>query len=195
MFDDVNADGGVLDFLELLSILARRQCFNDGDDEILLAFKAYDPEGRGYISIPDMLSAIIDEIRQQLSDDEIVEMIQFGLEDGSIIGENVVTQETAEAWVREELLPEVKTLSKSMVKELIMDTPTDAANEAQLPGQQVVAQIIDLSGTALAAPELDLGSTVRILQRRILTVEPKSSSGLGSSFGSRIVTTSSKGIL
>ena len=52
MFNEVDADGnGTIDQKEFLAMMARKIKEKDSEEELLLAFKVFDVESNGYISV------------------------------------------------------------------------------------------------------------------------------------------------
>jgi Ca2+-binding EF-hand superfamily protein len=81
MIDEVDLDGnGEIDFEEFVTLMNRRSKQTDIEDEIFNAFKVFDKEGNGLISITDLRHLI--PLGNQLSEEEIDEMLFENDEDG-----------------------------------------------------------------------------------------------------------------
>ena len=52
MINEVDADGnGTIDFPEFLSLMARKMKDTDTEEELIEAFKVFDRDGNGFISV------------------------------------------------------------------------------------------------------------------------------------------------
>ncbi|UJR38801.1 hypothetical protein I4U23_031466 [Adineta vaga] len=89
MINEVDADGnGMIDFPEFLTMMARKMKDTDSEEEILDAFRVFDKQSNGFISVAD-LRHIMTNLGEKLTDEEINEMIQEanidkGSEDGRL---------------------------------------------------------------------------------------------------------------
>ena len=55
MIDQADADGnGIIEFLEFLTVMARRMKDTDSEEEIRAAFKVFDEDGNGYINATEL---------------------------------------------------------------------------------------------------------------------------------------------
>lgn len=85
MIDEVDADGnGNIDFAEFLTLMARRMKAKDSETEILEAFKVFDKDGSGKISVTE-LREVMTSLGEKLTEGEVEEMIK----DADIDGDGV----------------------------------------------------------------------------------------------------------
>jgi calmodulin len=101
MINEVDADGnGTIDFIEFLTMMARKMRDTDSEEEIKEAFKVFDKDGNGYISAAELRHVMTNlgefwsmhfEIRrsdtfnilgEKLTDNEVDEMIREADVDG-----------------------------------------------------------------------------------------------------------------
>ncbi|XP_062976569.1 calmodulin-A-like [Elgaria multicarinata webbii] len=76
MINEVDAKGsGTVDFLEFLSLMAKRTKENDSKVEMWEAFRVFDKDGDGYISAVE-LRHIMTNLGKNLTDEEVDEMIR-----------------------------------------------------------------------------------------------------------------------
>jgi len=76
MISEVDADGnGLIDFAEFVTLMARKMNNTDKDAEIKEAFNVFDKDGSGKIS-KDELRSIMKSLGEDLTDEEITQMIQ-----------------------------------------------------------------------------------------------------------------------
>ena len=76
MTAEVDADGnGIVDFPELLSLIARKMADADTDNEVRIAFKVYDRNNTGEIEIED-LKKVMTNLGDKLTNDEIQTIIR-----------------------------------------------------------------------------------------------------------------------
>ena len=76
MTAEVDADGnGIVDFPEILSLIARKMKDADTEDEVKFAFKVYDRDNTGEIEIED-LRKVMTNLGDKLTDDEINTIIR-----------------------------------------------------------------------------------------------------------------------
>jgi len=76
MINEVGADEhGFIDFPEFLSLMARTMRDWDTEDEIIDAFKVFDRDGNGFISVAEVRHAIMN-LGEKLTDSEVDEMTQ-----------------------------------------------------------------------------------------------------------------------
>jgi len=82
MVDEVDADGnGNIDFAEFLTLMARRMKAKDSQAEILEAFKVFDKDGSGKISVKE-LREVMTSLGEKLTEGEVEEMIKDADIDG-----------------------------------------------------------------------------------------------------------------
>lgn len=76
MVDEVDADGnGNIDFAEFLTLMARRMKAKDSQAEILEAFKVFDKDNSGKISVKE-LREVMTSLGEKLTEGEVEEMIK-----------------------------------------------------------------------------------------------------------------------
>ena len=76
MISEVDTDGsGTVDFPEVLSLLARTMKDDDTEQKVLEAFKVFDREGTGAISIAD-LRRVMTNLGDKMTQDEIETMLR-----------------------------------------------------------------------------------------------------------------------
>ena len=82
MIDEVDLDGnGEIDFEEFVTLMNRRSKQTDIEDEIYNAFKVFDKEGNGLISVTE-LRHIMMTLGDQLTEEEIDDMLKEADNDG-----------------------------------------------------------------------------------------------------------------
>ena len=82
MISEVDGDGnGIIDFTEFLIMMDRKMTDKDSEEEIRNAFKAFDKEGKGYISASGLRNVMMN-LGEQLTDEVIDEMIRQADVDG-----------------------------------------------------------------------------------------------------------------
>lgn len=82
MINEVDADGnGTVDFPEFLSLMARKMKDTDSEEELIEAFKVFDRDGGGYISIGE-LRHVMTNLGEKLTDEELDEMTRESDVDG-----------------------------------------------------------------------------------------------------------------
>uniref|UniRef100_A0A8D0G6Z3 Calglandulin n=1 Tax=Sphenodon punctatus TaxID=8508 RepID=A0A8D0G6Z3_SPHPU len=92
MINEVDTDGsGTIDYPKFLSMMARRVRDSDGEEEIREAFRVFDKDGNGYVSVAE-LRHVITNLGEKLSDEEVDEMIKEadGDRDGQVNYEEFV---------------------------------------------------------------------------------------------------------
>ncbi|XP_075396736.1 calmodulin-alpha-like [Tenrec ecaudatus] len=67
-------DNGTIDFPAFLSVMARKMKDTESEEEIRKAFRIFDKDGRGYISVAE-LRHVMTNLGEKLTDEEINEMI------------------------------------------------------------------------------------------------------------------------
>ncbi len=76
MINEVDCDGnGTIDFPEFLSLFARKMRDTDTEEELTEAFKVFDRDGNGLISVEE-LKHVMTNLGEKLTDEEINEMIK-----------------------------------------------------------------------------------------------------------------------
>ncbi|XP_071493075.1 uncharacterized protein [Diadema antillarum] len=89
MVNEIDVDGnGEIDFADFLSLMARPTTDDNSSDEIIEAFRVFDKDGNGYISVTN-LRTIMSTVASGLTEDEIEEMI----EEADVNGEGQVNYE------------------------------------------------------------------------------------------------------
>eukprot|EP01071_Lankesteria_metandrocarpae_P002214 Lankesteria_metandrocarpae@DN2164_c0_g1_i1.p1 len=82
MINEVDADGnGNIDFMEFLSLMARKMKDADSEEELIEAFKVFDRDGNGFISAAE-LRHVMTNLGEKLSDEEVDDMIREADVDG-----------------------------------------------------------------------------------------------------------------
>ena len=85
MIDEVDADGnGNIDFAEFLTLMARRMKAKDTQTEIAEAFKVFDKDNSGKISVKE-LRDVMTSLGEKLTKNEVEDMIK----DADIDGDGV----------------------------------------------------------------------------------------------------------
>lgn len=83
MIADIDKDGsGTIDFEEFLSMMTSKMGERDSREEILKAFKLFDDDNTGKISFKN-LKRVAKELGENISDEELHEMIEEADRDGS----------------------------------------------------------------------------------------------------------------
>ena len=83
MINEVDADGnGTVNFPELLTLLARKMKEEDTEDELSTAFKAFDRDNSGQISV-EQLKLVMTNLGDKLTDEEVGEMLRESDLDGN----------------------------------------------------------------------------------------------------------------
>merc|ERR1712048_1539796 len=76
MINEVDADGnGTIDFPEFLSLQARKMKDTDTEEELIEAFKVFDRDGSGLISVAE-LRHVMSNLGEKITDEEMDEMIR-----------------------------------------------------------------------------------------------------------------------
>jgi calmodulin len=82
MINEVDTDNnGTIDFPEFLTMMARKMKETDSEEEIREAFKVFDRDNNGFISAAE-LRHVMTSIGENLTDDEVDEMIREADQDG-----------------------------------------------------------------------------------------------------------------
>ena len=93
MFNEVDADGnGTIDKDEFLQMMARKIKEKDSEEELIMAFRVFDIESNGYITVGQLrqiLSNICD-FEESITEDEVEELITEVDEEGQINYEEFV---------------------------------------------------------------------------------------------------------
>lgn len=74
-------NSGTVDFPEFLSVVAKRGKACDSEEEIREAFRVFDKDGNGYISVAE-LRHVMTNLGEKLTDEEVDEMIKEADMDG-----------------------------------------------------------------------------------------------------------------
>merc|ERR1719232_921897 len=94
MIADVDKDGsGVIDYPEFLDMMTQKMAERDPREEMLKAFRLFDDDESGKISFRN-LKRVAKELGENMTDDEITEMIEEAARDGD--GENMTDDEITE---------------------------------------------------------------------------------------------------
>ena len=84
MIADVDKDGsGVIDFPEFLDMMTQKMAERDPREEMLKAFRLFDDDETGKISFRN-LKRVAKELGENMTDDEITEMIEEADRDGDV---------------------------------------------------------------------------------------------------------------
>ena len=93
MFNEVDADGnGTIDKDEFLQMMARKIKEKDSEEELIMAFRVFDIESNGYITVGQLrqiLSNICD-FEESITEEEVEELITEVDEEGQINYEEFV---------------------------------------------------------------------------------------------------------
>ena len=82
-YDDIDIDdNGFVDLPEILSVSARRMKGEDGNSELLKAFRVFDKNQNGEIPIEDM-ERLLTNLDSKLSEQEISELLREADDDNS----------------------------------------------------------------------------------------------------------------
>ena len=82
MIADVDKDGsGVIDYPEFLGMMTQKMAERDPREEMLKAFRLFDDDETGKISFRN-LKRVAKELGENMTDDEITEMIEEADRDG-----------------------------------------------------------------------------------------------------------------
>merc|ERR1719330_1512240 len=82
MINEVDADGnGTIDFPEFLSLMARKMKDTDTEEELIEAFKVFDRDGNGFISVAE-LRHVMSNLGEKLTDEEMDEITREADVDG-----------------------------------------------------------------------------------------------------------------
>merc|ERR1712111_293218 len=82
MISDIDKDGsGTIDFTEFLEMMTSKMSEKDSREEILKAFRLFDDDESGKISFRN-LKRVAKELGENMTDDEITEMIEEADRDG-----------------------------------------------------------------------------------------------------------------
>lgn len=75
MINEVDVDGnGIIDFPEFIAMMAKKAHIGDTEDDIREAFRVFDHEGRGVISV-DQLRHVMTELGDKMPEDEFDELL------------------------------------------------------------------------------------------------------------------------
>jgi len=89
MISDIDKDGsGTIDFNEFLEMMTSKMSERDSREEILKAFRLFDDDETGKITLKN-LRRVAKEIGEQMTDEELQEMI----EEADLDGDNEIDQE------------------------------------------------------------------------------------------------------
>uniref|UniRef100_A0A674IHC4 EF-hand domain-containing protein n=1 Tax=Terrapene triunguis TaxID=2587831 RepID=A0A674IHC4_9SAUR len=76
MIGELDPDGsGTIDFPEFLSMMERKMRDTDSEEEIREAFRVFDEDGNGYITVAE-LRHVMTNLGEKLTDEEVDEMIK-----------------------------------------------------------------------------------------------------------------------
>mmetsp|Transcript_7072 Transcript_7072/g.7942 ORF Transcript_7072/g.7942 Transcript_7072/m.7942 type:complete len:163 (-) Transcript_7072:203-691(-) len=82
MISDIDRDGsGTIDFHEFLQMMTSKMSHRDSREEVLKAFRLFDDDETGKISLRN-LRRVAKEIGENMSDEELMEMIEEADRDG-----------------------------------------------------------------------------------------------------------------
>ena len=82
MISDIDKDGsGNIDFTEFLEMMTAKMSERDSREEILKAFRLFDDDETGKITLKN-LKRVAKEIGENMTDDELMEMIEEADRDG-----------------------------------------------------------------------------------------------------------------
>ena len=82
LISEVDKDGsGVIDFPEFLEMMTAKMADRDPQEEMLKAFRLFDDDETGKISFKN-LKRVAKELGENMTDDEIMEMIEEADRDG-----------------------------------------------------------------------------------------------------------------
>ena len=76
MINEVDDDGsGSIDFKEFLVLMAKKIKDADTEEELLESFRVFDVEGKGRITIKDIIT-VLRQLGERFTDEEIEEMVK-----------------------------------------------------------------------------------------------------------------------
>ena len=76
MVNEIDEDGsGTIDFSEFLNLMAKKMKDTDAEEEIVEAFKVFDKESNGFVSIEELRQAMLN-LGERCSPEEIEDMIE-----------------------------------------------------------------------------------------------------------------------
>ena len=82
MVNEVDADGdGTIDFSEFITMMAKKMKETDSDEEIREAFKVFDKDGNGFISVTEPRQ-VMNSLGEKLTEEEVDEMMREADTDG-----------------------------------------------------------------------------------------------------------------
>ena len=93
MFNEVDADGnGTIDQKEFLQMMSQKITEKDSEDELILAFKVFDTEATGYISVVQLkqILAKIKDFDASITESEVDELISEFDDEGHVNYEEFV---------------------------------------------------------------------------------------------------------
>ena len=93
MFDEVDADGnGTIDQKEFLAMMHRKIKDKDSEEELILAFKVFDMESNGCITVGQLrqILANIRDFDESITDEEVEELILEVDDEGQVNYEEFV---------------------------------------------------------------------------------------------------------
>mmetsp|Transcript_26966 Transcript_26966/g.20175 ORF Transcript_26966/g.20175 Transcript_26966/m.20175 type:complete len:102 (-) Transcript_26966:20-325(-) len=92
MAEEIDEDGsGAIEFPEFLKLMAKKMKDTDAEEELVEAFKVFDKEGRGEVSIEELKQAMIN-IGEKTPLEEIEDMVEE-LREGCVDGSGMVKYE------------------------------------------------------------------------------------------------------
>lgn len=160
MINEVDCDGtGIVEFPEFLDLLARR-CCGPMEESLSDAFKIFDLDSSGYVSLPDFCYVIVNHFKnigEKLSNNEVAQLIAEVAEHGLIEGREELTREMLERWVREELARQAERMQES----------SGLVSEEVLGAKQISLTVNDLSGDTVVSITLDSAATVEMLRQHM----------------------------